>query len=578
MSKNFDRLFKLGFAFNLIGMMSLLIDFGFSHSVNSHIWISLVYFVALLFGVANTIIRYFLRKKSFRPKVLFFDALSFLLAVWAIYYFFTCPNFDDYHSFGLVKLSLTISFIREFSERKLVLKRKVLNPAQFFILSFLTIIFLGMLGLMLPNSSHDGIGIIDALFTSTSAVCVTGLIVVDTATYFTPFGQGLILILIQIGGIGILTFATYFSYFFKGEVTYENQITMGDMTSTGKLGEVFSTLKNILIITFLIETISAISIFSTLNSGSFQSLYDRVFFSVFHAVSAFCNAGFSTLSNGLYEEGFQFNYGLQLIIIFTLVLGGLGFPIVVNLVNFFKYSLIRTFTFNQKRKKYQPWVLNINSRITLITTLVLIVFGFVVFFLLEYNTTLKPHNNFGKIVTALFEATTPRTAGFNTIDMLQLSFPAILVTIILMWIGASPASTGGGIKTSTIAVAVLNIFSLAKGKNRIEVYRREISNLSVGRAFAVITLSLFTIGCGIVIISISDKDLDVLKITFECFSAYSTVGLSLGLTSQLSATAKVVIIFLMFIGRVSVLSVLAAIFRREKYKNYRYPSEEVTIN
>lgn len=315
-----------------------------------------------------------------------------------------------------------------------------------------------------------------------------------------------------------------------------------------------------------------------MEADHFSSRYEQIFFTVFHAISAFCNAGFSTLSNSLYESDFKFNYPLQLTVIATFVLGGLGFPIVANTINFLKYKLRKWLSFGKNRVGYRPWVLNLNSRITLITTSSITAIAFVGFYLLEYNTTLSEHQGIGKIVTALFGATTPRTAGFNSIDTASLLFPTTMMVFLLMWIGASPASTGGGIKTSTFAIATLNMLSLAKGKDRIEVFGREIAQVSIRRAFAVISLSLIVIGVGIMLISIFEKEKSLMDIGFECFSAYSTVGLSLGITADLANESKLIITAIMFVGRVSMLTIIIAVFRKVRRKNYRYPTEELTIN
>ncbi len=178
----------------------------------------------------------------------------------------------------------------------------------------------------------------------------------------------------------------------------------------------------------------------------------------------------------------------------------------------------------------------------------------------------------------MFGATTPRTAGFNTINTAELALPTLMMIFLLMWIGASPLSTGGGIKTSTFAIATLNLFSLARGKSRLELYRREVANISVQRAFATISLSLIVIGFGIMFIAIFDSEKELLSIAFECFSAYSTVGLSLGITSTLTPISKFILIVIMFVGRVSMLSIIIAVFEKVKHKNYRYPTEEITIN
>jgi trk system potassium uptake protein TrkH len=582
MDLNLQALYKFTFWISLIGLIAIITDSGFPQTELTQNLLDGFYFFVLAFGLIATFTRYLKKGSVIVRKVLIFDFLSILFTLWVFYmYLFVGIPFETdllLENPIWVKIAVFLTFIREFSDLPINYKRTVLNPAQLFILSFLVIIIMGSFLLMLPNATHSGISFLDALFTATSAVCVTGLAVVDTGTHFTGLGQTIILFLIQVGGLGILTFASYFSYFFKGGTTYENQLILSDMTSSRKLGEVFSTLKYIIFITFGIEFIAGLLIYLSLDSSIFTTQSDKVFFAVFHSISAFCNAGFSTLSVGLYDEEFRFNYFLQLVIILTFGLGGLGFPIVVNILAFFQYKISRLFSFKTRKNKYRPWVLNLNSRITLITTLSITFVAFFAFYFLEYNNTLNGHNGFGKIVTALFGATTPRTAGFNTIDTASMTLPTIMIVFLLMWIGASPQSTGGGIKTSTFAIATLNILSLAKGKTRIEVFRREIADVSVKRAFAIIALSLIVIGFSIMLIAYFDPEKALMDIAFECFSAYSTVGLSLGITGSLSETSKFIILVVMFVGRISMLSLVIAVFRKVKYTNYSYPKEEITIN
>lgn len=576
-------LFQLAFYSSIMGVLLFIVDFGYEKPQHIQIWFNSFYFVVIALGIFATVLRYVERMKQIERSVVIFDALTILVTLVILYAHFFGEGAQDHLSFlyndNWVKFAIILTFIREFSEQEINYKRTQLNPAQLFIASFLGIILIGTLLLSLPNATHNGITFLDALFTSTSAVCVTGLIVVDTGSYFTVFGQSVILFLIQAGGIGILTFASYFSYFFKGGASYENQLTLSDMTGSKKLGEVFATFRRILVITFSIEFVAACLIYVSMENSMFTSFFQRFFFSVFHAVSAFCNAGFSTLPNSLYETGFRYNYMFQGIIIAAFVLGGLGFPIVVNIIKYMKYFILRKLFFlTGEERKYKPWVLNLNSRITLITTTALTVLGTLLFYFNEYNNTLAEHKGIGKVVTALFGAATPRTAGFNSVDMSALEFSTVMMIFLLMWVGASPASTGGGIKTNTFAIATLNFFSLAKGKTKIEVFRREISEISVRRAFAVIALSLLVIGFGIMLISVFDSEKKLLDIAFECFSAYSTVGLSLGITATLSSASKFVIIAVMFIGRISMLTLLIAVFKKVKQKNYRYPVEELTIN
>ncbi|MBN7816975.1 TrkH family potassium uptake protein [Algoriphagus pacificus] len=572
---------RIAFWISTLGIFAIISDFGFFQERATQRFFDGFFFFVLAVGIVSTVSRYLSKKRKIRKKVFVFDLLSIGFTLWIYYmYLFVGVPFETdllLENPIWVRVAVLATFIREFSELKVVYNRTFLNPAQLFVGSFFLIIFFGAGMLMLPNATHEGLSFVDALFTSTSAVCVTGLIVVDTGSYFTEFGQVIIMLLIQIGGLGILTFASYFSYFFSGGATYENQLVLGDMNNSKKLGEVYSTLKNVILITFGIEFFSAVLIFFSLDTQNFPPQLSKVFFSAFHAISAFCNAGFSTLPNSLYESGFKFNYALHLIVIATFVLGGLGFSIVSNILNYLKYKSKRVL-FKNKNFESRPWVLNINSRINLITTACISLVAFVLFFVLEFHNTLEEHSWFGKIVTALFGATTPRTAGFNSIDPAAMLFPTTMMVFLLMWIGASPVSTGGGIKTSTFAIATLNILSLAKGKTRLEVFRREIADISVKRAFATISLSLIIIGLGIMLISIFDSRMNLKDIAFECFSAYSTVGLSLGITASLSEPSKLVLVVIMFVGRVSMLSIVIAVFNKVKHKNYRYPTEEITIN
>ncbi len=576
---------KIAAILSIFGVCLLIFDLGFTHIDSEKAILKSLYYVIIGVGFLIVLVRSLVPNKKILRKVVLFDwILTFFFGILLLIRLdFILENLQFlqvFNQMGWIYFLLFLFFIREVSTFKVNFKKDYLNPAQLFVASFLLIIFLGTLLLLLPKATYSGIGLIDALFTATSAVCVTGLIVVDTGSYFTTFGQSVIMVLIQLGGLGIMTFASYFSYFFRGNTSYANQIMLKDISNSEKIGEVFSVLKKILLLTFSIEGIGALFIYLNLDKAIISSVPERIFFSVFHSISGFCNAGFSTLENSLYEPGFRFNYPLHLIIAGLFILGGIGFPILLNLFKYIRYYVLRKI---QKIKDphsstYIPWVLNLNSRIVLTTSLILLLFGTGAFYIFEYNNTLSEHSEFGKIVTAFFGAATPRTAGFNSVDTSALHFSTLMLVFLLMWIGASPASTGGGIKTSTFALATLNFFSLAKGKDRIEVYRREVSEISIRRAFAIISLSLLVIGIAITLIAFLEPNKDIIPITFEAFSAYSTVGLSMGITGGLSSSSKLVIIATMFIGRVSMLTLLIAILRNIKHLNYRYPSEEILIN
>lgn len=562
---------------HLLALVGLVTDYGFEVIQPLQTSIMTLYISVLVIGIFYTALKYIYHRKEFILGVFIFDLLSVLFVLYCLFKQISAEGLSE--TTYWIRLAVILKLIREFTHTKVSYKRSFLNPAQLFIISFVGLIVIGALLLMLPKATYEGISFIDALFTSTSAVCVTGLIVVDTSSYFTPFGQTLIMLLIQAGGLGILTFASYFSYFFKGGSTYENQIALSDMTSSSKIGEVFTTVKRILLITFLVESIGAFLIYINLDNSLISSFSDRVYFSVFHSISAFCNAGFSTLPNGMAEQGLVFNYPLQSTIILLFVFGGLGFPIVINAIRYIKHIIRRYLLwFLEKRDNYRPWILTLSNKINLITTFVLIVLGTVVIYFKEFNNVLSEHSGMGKVVTAMFTATTPRTAGFNSVDFSQLHFSSIIIIILLMWIGASPASTGGGIKTSTFAIATLNFLSLAKGKTKIEIFRREVADISVRRAFAMMSLSLVVIGMAIFMVAHYDNHIPLLDIAFECFSAYSTVGLSLGITGELSAASKFVLVITMFIGRVTMLSILIAVFKKVRQASYSYPTDEILIN
>lgn len=567
-----------------MAIFAVLYDLGFPHATRDDFWLNIIYVLTLSAAIFSILSRYYGTHIKPKFKVLLFDLLSVALFVFVLNDFiqvFKIPGiaiFFEGENWRVFAMFLV--FVREVAAQKIDFKRTVLNPAQLFIVSFLTIILLGALVLMLPKATYSGISFVDAIFTSTSAVCVTGLIVVDTGTYFTHFGQIALLIFIQLGGLGIMTFASYFSYFFQGGSSYENQLALSDMNNYDKLGEVFNTLKRIILITFFIEAAGAIAVYYTINPIAIPDASDRTFFAIFHAISGFCNAGFSTLENSMYDPAFRFNYPLHLILAGLYMIGGLGFPIVFNIASYLKHLVVKWIgrLISQRKGFSRPWVINLNTRIVLITTAILTVGSTALIYWLEYDNTLAEHSKVGKLLTAFFNATTTRTAGFNSIDMSQMHLSTIMIFLLMMWIGASPASTGGGIKTSTIAIASLNFISLARGKDRIEIYRREIADISVRRAFAIISLSLIIIGIAICILVSIEPDMQLKEVAFECFSAYSTVGLSLGVTAKFGVVSKIVLMIVMFIGRVSMLSILIAVMKNVRYKNYRYPSESILIN
>jgi potassium uptake TrkH family protein len=476
--------------------------------------------------------------------------------------------------------STFLLFLTEISQVLRFIYRQGFNPAFLFVASFFFIIVVGTLLLLLPNATTKGIKPVDAWFTSASAVCVTGLTVVDTATEFTHIGKLIILSLIQIGGLGIMTFAGLLSYLAAGSVSFRNQLALKDMLSSNKISTVISLVGRVIIVTFFFESVGAFIVYNTLDETHFSSVLEKIFFSIFHAVSAFCNAGFSTYTNGLYEYPVRFNYSLHLIIALLIFLGGIGFPIVFNIFNYIRIKTLRPIYKLLKQPFHERYVhiLDATGKLAIVTTVILILFGFVTYALFEWNATLTQHPSlYGKFVTSLFGSITPRTAGFNTVDLTRIALPTVMVYLLLMWIGASPASTGGGIKTTTIAVAFLNMKSIVMGKENAEVAKTQIGDRSIQRAFAIIVLSLLVLGVTVLLLAVNEPDQPLFAIAFEAFSAFGTVGLTLGVTPDLSVSSKILLSFVMLTGRVGVLTMLLAFVTPAKQIYYRYPREEISL-
>jgi len=577
-----DSILKIIYRFfDLIVLTYIVFDFGYSIHIEYQTpkFIGLVLITIALF--AFNIFKYFYYKTSGRKKVALVN--SFIIGVLLVVALIvSILNFNLHYLEVLRKIRpiLEAGLIFYFIIRLMILVRYVYevyyNPAIVFVGSFFAIIIIGSFLLMLPNATTNGISFTDALFTSTSAVCVTGLIVLDTATDFTTVGQTIIISLIQIGGLGILTFTSFFAFFFRGSSSFKEGLNVRDFIAQDTLKDVLKMALNVVVFTLSVELIGALFIYSSILDN--PAIEDKIFFSIFHAISAFCNAGFSTLSAGLSESYLQFNYYLQWIVIVMVVFGGLGYNIIFNFYQYIKIYVVEFF--DRKRIHKQVSIMTLNSKIVLYTTGALLVGGFVFLWMSEYHNTMNYHQTlFGKITSTAFNAVTPRTAGFNTIDFTEFTVPTLLFIIFLMWIGASPASTGGGIKTSTFALATLNIFAIARGKSRIQLFGRRISSESTSRAFAILCISLIVIGFAILALLIFEpKGTDLLSVVFECFSAYSTVGLSLNFTPTLTEPSKYVLIATMFIGRIGMLNLMIGLLRQINHQFYEYPKENILIN
>ncbi len=433
-----------------------------------------------------------------------------------------------------------------------------LAPEYLLLLTFAMLISVGTLLLMAPFSTTHGIKAIDALFTSTSAACVTGLIVVDTPHAFTFVGQLVILILIQIGGLGIMTLTTFFAMIAGRRISLRDRVIAASSLNVNRYGGILRLITLVIKYTMLIESAGAMVLFFRFYSYFPNRPLYALWQSIFHSISAFCNAGFSLFSNNL--ENFPSDPIINVTIMALIILGGLGFAVI---------SEIEMTKFSWKK-------MTLNTKLVLSTTLFLIVGGFLALLAVNY-VSLGKKMGLGEISwISIFQAVTPRTAGFDTYPTAQLSTPAQLIIIFLMFIGGSPGSTAGGIKTTTFAAILLKTVGFFRGKDELSFLEKNISEASFRKSVAVLALSLFTIFLGIFFLQFSDPFLPFKDIVFEVFSAFGTVGLDLGISSVLSFWGKMIVIFLMYAGRMGIVTIMSTVLKRKNIL-YTYPCEDIII-
>lgn len=434
-----------------------------------------------------------------------------------------------------------------------------LSSFQIIILGFAGVIVLGALLLMLPIATQNGVitPFSKTLFTATSAVCVTGLVVFDTASYWSGFGQLIILIMIQIGGLGVISVASFLSMLAGRKISLMQRQTMQNALSVPQMGGIVKLTRFIFLVSFAIEGIGALLLMPV-----FTAKYGirGIWMAVFHSVSAFCNAGFDLMGNrtGQYSSltSFAGSGYVTLVICLLIMIGGIGFltwkDIAVKKTRFKEYSM--------------------QTKVILVTTAILIVIPAVFFFFSDFaNEPLKD-----RICMSVFQAVTPRTAGFNTADLNKMSDAGRSVMMLLMLIGGSPGSTAGGMKTTTIAVLFANAIAVFRKRQNANCYGRRIDDSTVKNASAILFMYVFFSMLSAIIISITDG-IPMQMGMFETFSAIGTVGLTLGITPTLSAVSRFVLILLMFFGRVGGLTIIYAAFSQKDASILKYPMENITV-
>ncbi len=439
--------------------------------------------------------------------------------------------------------------------------KEQLSPSRKLILGFLLVIFIGIFLLMLPLSLQEGksLNFLEALFTVVSAVCVTGLSVVDVSEVFSPFGDVILITLIQIGGLGVMTFSSIVFLLAGQKMTLYTRILLKEERNANSVGEILNFVRLMLLTVFIIESIGAIIL-----THEFQKMmpYEQaIYYGIFHSISAFCNAGFSLFSNNL--ESFRGNPVISLTISYLIILGGMGFAIINSFIMMIRKGVSR-FT--------------LTSKLAIQISMILTFGGAILFFLLELpnSATLSPLPCSEKIIASIFQSVTLRTAGFNTIPLENLRSATVFMACIWMLIGASPGSTGGGIKTTTLGVILFYVIGIIRGKEHVEIFNRRLDWDVMNKALALLVVSLSYIALVILLLLVLEP-FSMEKIVFEVVSAFGTVGLTMGITPYLSISSKLIIILTMFVGRLGPMTIALALGEKKKKARVQYPKEDILI-
>jgi trk system potassium uptake protein TrkH len=436
-----------------------------------------------------------------------------------------------------------------------------LSPPQILVFGFAALIFTGAVLLSMPFASASGqsTNFLVSLFTSTSAVCVTGLVVVDTGTYWSTTGQAIILCLIQLGGLGFMTMAIFIFLLLGKKIGLKTRLIMQASLNQNHIQGIVNLGKYVLLFTFFTELFFAAIL--TYHWSHEMELGKAVWYGVFHTVSGFNNAGFDLFGGFKSLTGYARDFTVNICISLLIILGGIGFSVVMDLLNY------------RHSKK-----LTVHTKVVLIVTSGLILAGTVLIYVFEYNNVLRPLDGPGKLLASYFQAVTPRTAGYNTLDLASMHSYTQMLIIILMFIGASPGSTGGGIKTTTFAVLGFSMLSLYRGQMDVTLFRRRIPSEQVAKSLAILLLALGLIIINSIALMITERQDNFLMTLFETVSAFGTVGLSLGLTPSLSDPGKIIIITTMFLGRVGTMTAIMAFSQHYKTTaKICYPSGNLLI-
>lgn len=457
--------------------------------------------------------------------------------------------------------------MKDVTQKKKILSKfqNKLTYVRIIAMGYLMVVLLGTFLLMLPAASRNGKGIdfLSALFTATSATCVTGLVVVDTATQWTLLGQIIILVMIQIGGLGFMTMGVLLAMFLRKRISLRARGILQESMNSMQMGGIVRLTRMVIKGTLLLEGVGAVLL--TIRFIPVFGIAKGIFYGIFHSISAFCNAGFDLMGrySGEYSSftGFYDDVIINFVFMFLIIAGGIGF---------FVWSDLKKNTIHWK--KYM-----LHTKVTLFSTILLLISGTVLFFVFENNNLLSGMNGGEKVLAAAFSSVTARTAGFNTIDTGGLTSASKLLTMLLMFIGGSPGSTAGGIKTVTAMVLVAYVWSNLRASKGVNVFHRRLDDDVIRKASNVVVISLLMAIVAVIYICFIQPALPVEDVMFEVFSAIGTVGMSTGLTRELSAGSRILIILLMYCGRIGSMSFALSFTERKKVAPVQLPVEKIMI-
>lgn len=510
-----------------------------------------------------------------------FEFIVFLLILLSgiSYFVFSTSHLQDlavlfgndkkYFEFLLLFFLLLLALIEFIKSLNFIVARSV-KPATLFLTSYIVLILAGTGLLSLPgfNIKNEFLNFFDSLFVSTSAVCITGLSTIEVGKFFNLKGQIILLILIQMGGVGLLTFASFFATYIRKGIGIRQQVLMNELFNMDSLNSSFSFVKRMLFLFFGIEAVGVAAIMLSWGDYPFTSFGQKLYFSIFHVGSSFCNAGFTLFPDATKNDIINRMFVWQYIVAAVMILGGLGFPTIIDM---FSIRRLR----ERVRITWKNWELG--TKISLYSALILLVVGAVFFFYLFVNSNFQNENLIEKISISFFQSAGLRTTGLGSIDLALASQALILICMFMMFIGGGSSSLAGGIKTSTFVVAFVAIIGTIRGKKEVKLGNRSVPNELIYKAFAIIIFSANFILIVITALSFSDPNIPFLKLTFESVSAFTNTGLSMGITSTLSDAGKVIISIAMFGGRVGVLTLAFALSSKSKPNTIHYPKTHLII-